>query len=234
MKRLVFLLFISAFAAVFPSCETKYGSGEIITVQKSVPEFNAVSISGNINAELRNGPQKVVIEADDNLMEFIRTDVEGNKLKISTEIKSLRDAHIRVYITAPGINRVSTSAGAELALKDDLSSPERIQLVTSSAGEIEGRVDAPFVELDASSGSEIKVKGRTRNLQVDASSGADVEASGLMAENTEVSASSGSAAKVHASVSLKASASSGAGIKYRGGGETTINQSSGGTVKKLN
>lgn len=218
----------------FISCNNRYGSGNIISVQKSVPEFTAISISGNIDAELRTGPQKLIVEADDNLIRYIKTEVSNNKLKISTGPGNLRDAHLKVYITAPAINRISTSSSAEVFLKDRLKADGKIFLGASSAGEIEGAVDAPMVELDASSGSEMRVSGRTRELNVDASSGADVEAFELLSETTEVSASSGSEVKVHASVALKASASSGAGIKYRDGGQTTISSSSGGNVDRVN
>lgn len=233
MNKILLLLSLTVIT-IFISCDTEHGSGNIISVQKSVPEFNAVSVSGGITAELRNGPQKVVIEADDNLMEYVKAEVENGRLKISTGNKSIRDADIRVFITAPSIRRVSGSAGAEISIKDELRSANRIHLESSSAAEIDGRVDAPGVELSASSGSELKVNGRTRNLKIDASSGSEIEAFGLMAESSDVSASSGAKVEVHASVALNAEASSGAGIKFRNGGEVSIKQSSGGTVSKAN
>ena len=234
MRKIIIPATAILLLSILFSCRTKYGSGNIVTVQKSVPSFDAVSVSGGIETEISVGPQKIVVEADDNLVKFVKTEVVDGKLKISTGIKSLRDAHIKVFVTAPSIDELSASAGAEIKVNDVLESPDKVHFTSSSAAEIESKVDAPNVEVDASSGAKIKISGRTRNLAVESTSGAEVEAFGLMAETTEARSSSGGQAEVFASVTLSASASSGGEVKYRDGGKASISQSSGGTVSRVN
>jgi len=173
------------------------------------------------------------VEADDNVMKYIETTVNGDNLKIGLKDHvSLSNTHMKVFITAPQINGIKASSGSDVTVKDLLKNTGRLALNASSAGSITANIDAPEVEADASSGASIQLSGKTRDLNVTVSSGSDLKAGELSSENTVVNSSSGSSATVHASVSLNANASSGASIHYYGGGNVQKNVSSGGSVDK--
>jgi len=227
-------LFLSIISIVLSSCHYISGSGNIITETRTTGDFKRISASSGFDVEVKSGPAtEVIVEADDNVMKYIETSVSGDVLKIGLKDHvSLSNAHQKVYITAPQINGIKASSGADVTVKDLLKNTGKLSFNASSAGTITTDLDAPDVEATASSGASIRLSGKTRTFHGSASSGADLIAGELLSENTVVNASSGANAKVHASVSLDATASSGADIGYYGGANVHKTASSGGSVDK--
>lgn len=228
-KIFIFILAVT----LFGSCRYRTGSGNIISENRNTGSFTGISVGGGFEVEWRHSDQvSVKVEADDNLMKYVRTKVVDGQLKISLDRINVRDAHLRVLIEAPELNDIRTSAAAKLGLKDLLISKSTLQLNASSGSQISGKLDAPTVILNASSGSELNLDGRTRALRAVASSGASINARDLMSENANITASSGASAAVYASIRMDATASSGAGITCHGGANVNKTESSGGKVEK--
>jgi hypothetical protein len=231
--RFTAIIFLSA--SLLAGCSFKTGSGDIVTETRTTGPFDGISVSGDFDVEIKKGDkEEVIIEADDNLIKNIEAEVVRGILRIHSKDNNLRNVHFKVYIKALAINSLSASASASIKLKDALKSNNNIELKASSAGEIEGEINAPEIVATASSGAEITLSGRTRNLSASSSSGSSIKAMSLLTENSVVKSSSGATAKVHASVSLDASASSGANIAYRGGAAVKKSVSSGAEVEKEN
>ncbi len=218
---------------LFSACRYKSGSGNIVTEVRETGSFTGIRVSGGFEVELRHaGNEEVIVEADDNIIKYINTNVRKGELVINLDDLNVHDAHLKVLISAPSINSIKVSAGSDFIAKDELKSDGIIILKASSGSKIKTAVDAPGVEADASSAGEISISGRTKDFNAETSSGASILAKELLSENTVVQASSGSTAKVHASVKLEATASSGANVSYRGAASVQKSTSSGGAVEK--
>ena len=233
MRKYVGFIFITG---CLSACQYKSGSGDIVTETRTVNEFKALNVSGGFDVEIRKGNTfKVSVEADDNIIQDIETSVDNNQLKISMENGvSYRNAHMKIFITAPGLEKISSAASADINFKDEMTSGNKIKINASSGSSIKGAVNAPDIDVDASSGSEVALTGRTKNLDVQVSSGASVDAFELLSENTSAKTSSGASADVHASIKLDAKASSGGKVNYRGAANAIKSESSGGSVTKEN
>ena len=229
---LLIILMIGALA----SCRFTSGSGDIVTSNRNIEDFRSVSAGGGFDVEIRTGSNyKVMVEADDNLIEDIETTVEGGQLKIRMKKNlNVRNAHLKIFVTAPSITNIESSASADIVVAGNLQADETIRFKASSGSSIKASIDAPAAEADASSGAQIDIDGRTRNLDVQASSGADVDADKLLSENTTAQTSSGGTADVHASVTLHAKASSGGTVNYRGVATVVKKENSGGSINKNN
>jgi len=233
MNKKSFPFFIVIIFILFTGCDSKSGSGNIVTETRNTGSFDGVSVSGNFNVEIKKGSkEQVIIEADDNLIKNIETTVTGGTLRIRTSDNNLHDPHFKVFITAMYIDNLSASASAIIDVKDILVSERELELDASSAAIINTAIDAPEVSAEASSGGELNLSGRTKTLKATTSSGASIKAMNLLSERSIVNSSSGATAKVHASISLDASASSGSNISYRGGANVKKSTSSGAEVEK--
>jgi len=230
MKRILF----SVFAIIlFASCRYTTGSGNIISETRSVSDFDGISVAGDFEVEVKTGPASVVVEADDNIMKYIETTVSANTLKIRTEdLHNYSNVHMKVFVTVPALKKINAAASAEVQVKDVLANSSRLTFKASSGSGITARVDAPAVESDASSGATINLSGRTKSYTTEASSGSSINSADLLSENTTVKASSGSTARVHASVAINITASSGSSVTYHGAGSVNQSVSSGATVVK--
>jgi Putative auto-transporter adhesin, head GIN domain len=231
MKQILFF-FIALVSLA--SCDHVSGSGNIITEKRQVGNFKGISAGGGFEVEVRIGSAtEVTVEADDNVIEFIETTVSGGVLKIRTEDRhNFSNAHMKVYVTVPSLNSIRASASASITVDGLLTGMEKISFQSSSSGSINAEVDAPVIETDVSSAGSVNISGKTKTHIAEASSGGSIKASNLLSEQTNVSASSGASADVHASISLKANGSSGANISYRGAAAVNKALSSGASAEK--
>lgn len=212
--------------------EGKRGNGEVVEESRKVTEeFTEVYASEGLDVFVTQGANfSINVEADENIIELIGTDIRDGRLKVHA-IENIGRATKNVYVTLPEIASLSTSSGADLIGQNTIKA-SKIELDASSGSDIEVEVDANEVSADTSSGADIKVSGRTEVLYADASSGSDIKARGLVAKRCTADASSGADISVNVSESLVADASSGADISYTGEATVQKRKSVSGSVHK--
>ena len=231
MKQFLILLFT---VFTITSCDYTTGSGNIVTETRNTGSFDAISVGGSFDVEVKTGAvASVVVEADDNIIKYIVTKVSGNTLKINTEdLHSYSDVHMKVIVTAPAIKAISASASANVVADYVLASNEKLTFKASSSASIQADVNAPEVETNASSSGTVTLTGKTKNHTTKASSSGEVKTFGLLTENTRASVSSSGDIQVYASVALDAHASSSGSIDYKGAAAVTKSENSSGSVEK--
>jgi hypothetical protein len=215
MKKIGFIIFIVAiiigvtFANFFSWGKTSakffsfsvnfggvQGSGNVQNEKRSVAEFNAIEVGGIFEVEVVAQKEfSVEVEADDNLLQFIRTEVKGGTLEISTEKKISPRGRIHVRVSAPDIESLQVSGASKLSLAN---------------------LKNDSLKVDASGASKIKVDGETKNLEIELSGASKIEAEALKAENVNVAGSGASCASVNVSGDLKADLSGASKVTYAG------------------
>jgi len=221
-------------ALLFASCGAKLdGSGNVTTQTRTV-EGNYESISAETGLEVyvvQGSKASVIVEADDNLQEHIKVEVNGSELKIYADA-DINAGTKKITVTLPNIVSLEASSTAIIKSKIVIKSDE-ISLNAESAASIEVGVDAKTVNCEASSSGTLKVSGKTSDLNTVSSSGGSINASALTAEDAEAEASSGGNTKVNVTGKLTADAESGGIITYINNPKTVkSNATSGGSVNK--
>ena len=172
------------------------GSGNVQTEKRSVANFKAIEVGGIFEVEVvAQKDFSVEVEADDNLLQFIRTEVKGGTLEISTEKKISPQGRIRVRVSAPDVESLQVSGVAKVSL---------------------GSLKNDSLKVYASGASKLKVDGETKNLEVELSGASKIEAENLKAENVNVDGSGASCASVNVSGDLKADLSGASKVTYTG------------------
>lgn len=87
--------------------------------------------------------------------------------------------------------------------------------------------------LDASSASKIILEGSAGTFRADMSSASKLNAEKFSAVNATIDTSSAASASIDCSGKLTASASSGSSVRYSGDCQTSLEKSSGGSIRKL-
>jgi hypothetical protein len=222
-----------ASAIIFCSCHAVTGSGNIKTQTRHLEQFDGVKTSGSIDVEITNDDKQLVtVEADDNILQYVITDVENGLLTVHLRSNQVyHDINVKVYISTPTLNRLYSSGSGSITARDTLTN-EEIKFEASGSSDIDAVVDAPVVSVRSSGSGTIKLRGRTRDLNCRVSGSADVKGSELLSENAEVTVSGSGSAHVFASVSLNAKAS-GSGDIYYAGNPTrpVIHKSGSGSVR---
>lgn len=221
MKKPVFLsVFI---ALVLSSCVISgwdtgiSGNGNVVEEVRDVSGFTGVHVSSGIDVYLSEGDQfEVRVEADENLMEVIETEVRGNMLEVGTDRVNIRRAKSKkVYVTLPELTALKISSAGDC----DGQTPfhcDDLRLSISSAGDLSLEVEADRIDIDISSSGDARIAGNAGELDASLSSAGDLDAWDLEARVVDVSVSSAGDARVFATEEISMSASSAGNIYYRG------------------
>ena len=174
------------------------GSGNIIT--KSIPaidSYDAIKASRGIHVVMNESEgDKIVINADDNVMPYVVVRKEGNSLRIGIDenIKSINNLKVQVVLPKnQNINELQVASAASIKINPTIKG-RSLSLDAASAGNINiAKADVDFFDADASSAAKISGTVKSNDCYVDASSAADIDLT-ILAVQCDSNASS--AAKI--------------------------------------
>lgn len=229
---LLLALFMSSCAFDMSFGDGKRGNGEIAEDQREVTEeFTVVSAQEGLDVYVTQADDyEILVEADENVIELIGTDIRDGRLKVHT-YENIGRATKKIYISMPSITGLHTSSGADLITKSTIET-DKIDLSASSGSDLKVMLDADEVDAKTSSGADIKLSGSANLFYADASSGSDIKAREFEVKRCVADASSGADIRVNVSEKLTAEASSGADISYTGEASVTKKKSVSGSVHK--
>jgi hypothetical protein len=212
------------------------GNGNIVTEERSVGNFDKVEVRGAIDVYVSQGSAgPVKIEADENLQKYILVEESGGRLVVKTKNGyNLRPSKkMKVYVSAPHYTELKVSGSCNIIGENKITSPDRLSLGVSGAGDIKMEADAPQVEARISGSGNVDLKGNTRDFDLQLSGAGKARCYELLSENTEVDISGAGSAEVYASVRLDAKVSGAGNVRYKGDGSIGENRVSGaGSIKK--
>jgi len=209
------------------------GNGHVTKVTRQVESFDGVKASAGIDVYLFQGDEeKVVVEADENLLDCIRTEVKGSTLHCYIDCTIHYSKEMKVYVNYKMLNKLEASSGANI-FGETAVRTGTLDIGVSSGADVKVEVYAEKVYCDVSSGSDATITGKASHFRGNASSGADIKAEDLKVSTCDVSASSAGDIKITVTESIEANASSGGDITYYGNPEREhIDESSGGDVSR--
>lgn len=108
-------------ANTFSNMESIVGSGMIVTEARDVSDFSQVQIYLGANLALVQGnSESVRIEADDNLMSYIETDVQNGRLIVSTpdHINLAPSQTIQLYVTFDTLTALEVYGSSAITAED--------------------------------------------------------------------------------------------------------------------
>lgn len=112
------------------------GNSDVVTETRSVPSFDRVQNTGIFDVYIiQSDYYEVVMEAESNLLPFIRTGVSGNVLKVETRDNLKPHYPIKVFVYTPEIEEVKLS-GSGLIYSDTLY-VDKLEVFLSGSGDID-------------------------------------------------------------------------------------------------
>ncbi len=194
------------------------GSGDIKTETREVKDFTGVSTSTSIDIFLSQGNKfEVVVEAEDNLLDYIETNVEDGVLivRFSRGINIISSERKVVHVTMKDVDYIKASSAGDVIGKTPIKA-ENLKIRTSSAGDVKLEVYAKNLDLSTSSSGDITLSGEADYLEASTSSAGDIKAFELTVKEADINASSAGDVKITVTDRLNARASSAGDVHYRG------------------
>ncbi|NOR88126.1 MAG: hypothetical protein GQ527_10990, partial [Bacteroidales bacterium] len=184
----------------------------------SATNFNSIDIGGAFEIELiKSNEEKVVIEADDNIMPHIIVKVSGGELDIYTErnmsINNPNELKLTIYYKH--INELDISGAAQLYSSDVLKTAS-LEMDFSGASEVTLKLDVEDLDADFSGASKVELEGQANRSNLDISGAAYFRAYGLEIKTLDLDASGASVVKVLVLDKIRIDASGASSVRYKG------------------
>lgn len=221
MKNLrILTVFVTIFA--FTACtsgqfrKTVYGNHDVVTKERNVGSFSAVKASSGVDVYLKQGDSgPISVEADENLQEYIITEVRNGELNVYTDANIRRAERMRVYVTMPEVRSLRSTSAGNIIGQSPVKS-DNLELSATSAGDLKLEVHAKELKINISSSGDMTLSGDADKLDADLSSAGDLNAYELEVREAYVSVSSAGDADISVTEKIIARASSAGDINYRG------------------
>ncbi|MDI6643773.1 MAG: head GIN domain-containing protein [Methanobacteriaceae archaeon] len=212
------------------------GSGNVVKEVRNVSGFNQISVDGNINVILKQGnAESVEVEAEDNIISNIKTQVTGNKLNIQQEGTSMiwPSKPINVYVTVKDINSIEVSGSSKVKGTDIDTDDLNLSISGSGTVEIEN-LTAKQLKAKISGAGNIELSGVVAKQELTIEGSGDYKARDLKTEDAVVTINGAGNADVNTSKKLEINITGAGNVSYLGSPTIKQNISGSGNIKKLN
>ena len=196
------------------TCDTTNGSGNVTSEPRDVEGFDEVELSGVGNLSIRQtGSESLSVEAEEEVLPKIRTEVVNDRLIISPEPNTC------IQTTEP-INY-------ELTVKDLHA------LKLSGSGDVEAEgISTDKLGIDISGSGAVEISGRADSQEIDISGSGDYRAKDLESKEAKITVSGSGSAIVNVSEALDTRASGAGAVEYIGDPTVEKDVSGAGSVSK--
>lgn len=207
------------------------GNGKVVKEERKIASFSNITAANGIDVFLIQGEKEnLIVEADENVIEYIVTEVRKNTLFIKTS-KIIRKAKsLKVFVTFKNIQGIDASSGSDIS-SEGIIKANVLDLEVSSGADLVLSLESKEVICSVSSGADVYLKGVAETFSGKSISGSNLRAKELRTKYCEAHASSGGDVSVHVEKEIVARASSGGDVDYYGNPvKVDIHSSSGGDV----
>lgn len=189
------------------------GSGDLVTEERTTDEFSAIKVSGSFDIFVTIGEkQSIKVTFDDNLIEYVETEVRHGRLEISIDKSYSTRSRNRIDIVVPNLEEIYYSGSGD--------------------SEVSGLKGESFV-YEVSGSGHLTVDGEVDELRISVSGSGDVDARNLKARKARVRISGSGNVKLFASESVYGRISGSGDIVFYGNPEHVSRRVSGsGSIRR--
>jgi len=193
------------------------------TQDRHLSGFSAVSVAGSFDVYIVQGnTESVKVEADDDVIDKIMTEVKGGVLKIYTKSNSGfnwswggNDKKRIVRVVAKDLNNISLAGSGDVFFKEGFRTQSLVVNLTGS-GDITGKIDVKSLQSSVVGSGDVTLDGRAETSTVKVAGSGDFTGKNLLTTNTTVRVVGSGDASVNASQQIDASVAGSGDIHYTG------------------
>jgi len=212
------------------------GSGVIKTETRKVNDFHALEVDYPAQITITQGTAaSVKIEADDNVLPGLNTQVQNGTLTIfykPNDNKPVKPTKaVKITIVVKNLDEVNFSSAGELTI-DGLNT-DKLDFSLNGAGKVTiSDITTKALKLDLSGAGSLVTSGAADDLDLNMSGFGSFEAADLHSQTAKVNISGAGSATVWVDDKLDATVSGAGSINYYGSASVTKNVSGVGSVNR--
>ncbi len=218
MKKIIILLVVFAFGFQANAQWKKIkGNGNVINSSRTVSSYDKIGVSGSFDVKLISGKEgKLTIEAEENLIEYLLTEVKEGHLKIKWKKGINIKTSKKILITVPfeTIEEVALSGSGDI-FSDDLIDANSFKVVLSGAGDFNLKLKVNTLKSAISGSGDINLSGSSADFECRISGSGDVKAYDLVSATADIHIAGSGGVEVDVTENLKVRISGSGNVKYK-------------------
>jgi len=218
MKTYQSLLFL-ALILLLASCDdaiVKPGDDTVET--RALTDFTKLEVNGCIDVTFQVSEVfEVEIEAGENHIDFVDTDVVGDWLIIDERLVNIGNNDIRAFVRAPNLDEILLNGSGDIDAAN--LDAETIEVRVVGSGDINVDALSDFMVASVSGSGDITISGDTGDLDLTVKGSGDINARNIVCDIAEVHVKGSGDVKVNVLQELFASISGSGDIHYWGNPE---------------
>lgn len=212
------------------------GSGQVVNETRSISDVSSVSLTmpGTLYINIGSS-EELRIEAEDNIIGHIQTNVRGGTLQIEKEpgVNLQLNGPLNYYLTVTQLESIENTSSGNIEVEDIISNSFSIKL--SSSGNLSMRsLEGSSLRVELTSSGDVEILGgEIQDQNIRLSSSGKYNARNLVSERADVNLTSSGSATVQASERLSGRLSSSGNLYYVGNPSLDVSTSSSGKVEQI-
>jgi len=247
MKRLVVFLAVAGLTTMFT-----FGQS---VENRSVSDFTGIDASGAFEITVVKGnSEALTIEANDNVMPYVRSEVKNGVLRLYLEGKVPRRVNktVKATVVMRDLDKVSLSGACKITA-NDLFTPKNFEGNCSGSSNMTINVNTGHLSIKTSGSSNLQIKaivngdtkinvsgsskinlvGSSKNLTIDLSGASNLKAEDFNVGTATIKSSGSCNVTVNVAETLNVNSAGASTVNYKGSPAITVNSSGSSKVRKI-
>ena len=193
------------------------GEGPTSSQNLTVDDFTGIHLAINAEVVISQGSrQSVSVDAQQNIIDMLETDVSGGVWTIKTENPIRNHKPIKITITVPELSYAKISGSGNIIGQNAFTASDEFETGISGSGDIQLEIVTEELSAAISGSGDIQLSGEAEEFSIAISGSGDIDAENLEAEEVEVRVSGSGDCKVHATAELDVRVSGSGDVYYKG------------------
>jgi hypothetical protein len=162
------------------------GEGALRTETRNLKDFKRIDVSLASNVKVVKGDAaSVLIEAPENLLKKITTEVSGDKLEVTTDGCISYSGQIAITITMPELEGLEISGSGNILVPDTFV-VQHLELEVNGSGNITGKFIAATIESKIAGSGNIMLEGSANKHEAVIAGSGNIKAQRLPCNEAEI------------------------------------------------
>ena len=193
------------------------GSGNVVSESRNVSGFTEVALEsiGDL-AIYQTGSESLTIEAEDNIIPKIKTEVKDNRLTIDIEPNTSIQATkpISYKLTVKDLNALELSGSGRIDAEN--INTNNLAVTNRGSGDVAANVDINNLKIAQGGSGEVKMRGKADTQDVNVSGSGTYQAENLQSKEAKIADNGAGEASINASDKLDVRINGSGSVEYIG------------------
>jgi hypothetical protein len=211
------------------------GSRNLVSEPRNVTSYDRVDVSGGGSMDIiQDGTESLTVETDDNIMQFVTSEVRGGTLFLGLDsyLRSLLPSRLHFTLHVKDLRGIETSGSWDVASESIQTG--NLDVVISGSGKVTIRtLAATQLKTSISGSGEMNLTGKAASQSIDISGSGKYRAGDLKSQEAIIGISGTGNVTVWATTNLTAHVSGSGEVGYYGSPQVSYNQSGSGKITSL-